>query len=347
MKIEELIAVALQFRAQKLWETLDDSMIFAVRLPDEDIAYCCVMGHGGEHYALGVYKGVTGLATYMSTVNHAVDADPFEAFLTYDCLNCDFENASQSNLSPQQKKLIKTVAAERNIKMCRSKAYPEFIRYNLGLIRTELNETEMADLEMALRAGIEVASRVKGMSMDALIELGFDDSGRYISMNGKDKVPFLEMQSNGSFAWSEIITPKVDKIEFKSPIFKNGVDIGKFITMKQTGAICCKVMHMRAPVKSEEGIYYPIMILILNENGMMFPVMQRSDKHNCEDEVLEQFSAELISMNVRPAEIFVDDGYSEVFLADFCKKTGIELTRVDFLPELENVVYMLHSSLGR
>ena len=347
MNKEDLIAVALQFRIQKLWEDLDDSMIFGVRLPDGETGYCCVMGNGGEHYALGLYKGVSGFSTYMNSVNRAPGADPFEMFLTYDCLNCDYENASDSNLTSVQKKQIRTVANERHIKMCRPNGYPEFIRYDRGFIRTELNEDEMSDLGIALRAGIEVASKIKGKTLAELGKLGFEEDGYYPSLAGGDHIPMLEMQEDGSFKWSTAITPKVVNGSFPTPLFTNVLASGRLKTMKPVGPFQCKVLHMPTPVKIKEGVFYPLLIVLVNDESMMFPVMQNSEDPHAEDELLNQLAFTLISMEVYPESLLVDDRYSEAFLEDFCKKTGIKLKTIDYLPELEEVVHMLRSQFGR
>lgn len=347
MNKEDLIAVALQFRMQKLWEDLDDSMIFGVRLPDGETGYCCVMGNGGQHYALGLYKGVTGFSTYMNSVNRAPGADTFEMFLTYDCLNCDYENASVSNLTSAQKKLIRTVANERQIKMCRPNGYPEFIRYDRGFIRTELNVDEIADLGIALKAGIEVASRVKGMTLAELGKLGFAEDGYYPSSAGGDRIPMLEMQEDGSFKWSVTVTPKVQDASFSAPLFTNVLAAGRLKTMHPVGAFQCKVMHMQAPVKNKEGVFYPLLIILVNDEGMMFPVMQKSEDPHSEEELLNQLAFTLISMEVYPESFLVDDGFSEVFLGDFCKKTKIKLKNVGYLPELAEVVNMLRYQFGR
>ncbi len=60
MTKEDLIALALQFRIENLWEILDDGMIFAVRLSDGEIGYCCVMGYGGSIMHLDFIKGFLG-----------------------------------------------------------------------------------------------------------------------------------------------------------------------------------------------------------------------------------------------------------------------------------------------
>lgn len=346
MTKEDLIALALQFRRENLWEILDDGMIFAVRLSDGEIGYCCVMGYGGEHYALGLYKGVSGFTTYMNSINRSLSSDPFEIFQTFDCLNCDYENATGSNLTSAQKKLIKTVAGERNIKMCRTKGYPEFVRYDRGLIRTKLKDNEMDDLSMALKAGIEVALKVKGQPLTELGKLGFNEDGYYPSPEGDDPIPLLEMQEDGAFKWSVTITPKADALGYIVPLFTNMLAASRLKTMKRVGAFQCKVMHMPAPVKSEEGLFYPLIMVFMDDHGMMHPVMQKSNNAHAENELLRELAFSFISMEVYPEAILVDDAYSYAFLDDFCKKTGIKLGMTDYLPELAEIIHMLRSHFG-
>lgn len=346
MTKEDHIASALQLRIQALWEDLDDSMIFAVRLSDGEIGYCCVMGHGGEHYALGLYKGESGFSTYMNSVNRSYDSAPFEIFQPYDCVNCDFENASESNLTSVQKKLIRTVAKDRHIKICRPKGYPEFIRYDKGLIRTELTENEMEDLGVALNGAIEVALKIKGLTLTELGKLGFNENGYYPSPKGGDRIPLLEMQDDGSFKWSVTITPTVESHSFTSPLFTNLLSASRLKTMQRVETFQCKVMHMPAPVKCKDGMFYPLIIVFVDDQGMTYPVMQKSNKHHAEDEILNELAFTLISMQVYPKAILVDDAYSYAFLADFCKKTEINLEKTDYLPELEEVVHMLRSHFG-
>ena len=117
--------------------------------------------------------------------------------------------------------------------------------------------------------------------------------------------------------------------------------------MQRVGAFQCKVMHMQSPVKNKEGVFYPLLMVLVNDEGMMFPVMQKSEDPHAEDELLNQLAFTLISMEVYPEEFLVDDRFSEAFMDDFCKKTEIKLKKIDYLPELEEVVHMLRSQFGR
>lgn len=341
MTNEDLIALALQFRAQKLWETLDDSMMFAVRLPDGSTGYCCVMGNAGQHYGLGVYIGDKGITAYINSVNRPGGVDSLEAFQTYDCLNCDFDNAGNTRLSTSQKKQIRAVAAERNIKMCRSLGYPEFIRYDFGLIRTELNQDEIDSLGVALEAGLEVARKLKGAEWH---ELGFPDE--YPSLDKGTRIPMLARREDGSFEWSATVTPELMWRGFPTYELPVGPAL-RLKAMKHGGVLQCKVMHMPTPLKCDSGMYYPLMmIMAAEEEGMTFPMMQDTDDPHAEIDFLCKLASTLTSSGVCPKTIVVDDAYSEAFLKDFCKKTGIRLKQTDFLPQVEEMAYMLRMHFG-
>lgn len=55
--VDDMLAVAFQYRDTELWKELTDSDVFAFRLSDGETGYCCVMGNAGEHLALGFYRG--------------------------------------------------------------------------------------------------------------------------------------------------------------------------------------------------------------------------------------------------------------------------------------------------
>ena len=122
---------------------------------------------------------------------------------------------------------------------------------------------------------------------------------------------------------------------------------GRLKTMQRVGAFQCKVLHMQAPVKNKEGVFYPLLMVLVNDEGMMFPVMQKSEAPHADEELLSQLAFTLLSMEEYPEEFLVDDSFSEAFMKDFCKKTEIKLKKVGILPELEEVVQMLRFQFGR
>ena len=57
MATEKMYDLAFQYKGTKLWQQFYDDELFAVKLSDGEIGYCCVMGMLGQHNALALYVG--------------------------------------------------------------------------------------------------------------------------------------------------------------------------------------------------------------------------------------------------------------------------------------------------
>src|SRR5947207_14377409 len=69
-----LYQAAADFKQVTAWEWMYDADLFGAQNPaNGEIGYCCVMGNLGEHYALGVYLGTSGLATYLQIESGVVE----------------------------------------------------------------------------------------------------------------------------------------------------------------------------------------------------------------------------------------------------------------------------------
>lgn len=344
---KEMIETALRFRAAKLWDVLDDSMIFAVRLANGETGYCCVMGNAGEHYALALYKGAQGFTTYLNSINSKALINPFEIFMTYDCINCDFENAADSGLNAQQKALIKEIAQTNNLKICRSKGYPTVIRYNRGAMITDIDQSNAEAITAALQAGLEVAAKIKGMPLSELPNLGFRKPHTYPTAKGGTKIPLLLPQDDGTFQWSIAKTPALKKSVYPCPKYANIMTIGRLKSMEHNGDYQVKVFHMPATVKCPGGSYYPLMMILMNKaNDMLIPVMSQSENPHDYDDMLNQLAFTLLDTTTCPKSMEISDEMTEAFLSDFCAKTDIALIKVTHLPALDQAMAMLSASMG-
>lgn len=109
---DDMLAVAFQYRDTELWKILTDSDVFAFRLSDGETGYCCVMGNGDEHLALGLYRGRRGFTSYLKSLSfdsmQLSEIDMMEMAATFDCINCDFMEASA--MQDKTKKLIRNYA---------------------------------------------------------------------------------------------------------------------------------------------------------------------------------------------------------------------------------------------
>ena len=66
---DSMLEAAFDFRKTEIWNSLNDSNIFAVRLHNGETVYCSIMGNGGEHYSLGIYIGEEGFSSYLRFLN--------------------------------------------------------------------------------------------------------------------------------------------------------------------------------------------------------------------------------------------------------------------------------------
>jgi hypothetical protein len=61
---QALYTAADQFKKVQCWEWMSEDDLFGVQDPEGgEIAFCCIMGAGGEHLALAAYLGTFGLGT--------------------------------------------------------------------------------------------------------------------------------------------------------------------------------------------------------------------------------------------------------------------------------------------
>ena len=69
MATDKMYDLAFQYKGTKLWQQFYDDELFAVKLADGEVGYCCVMGMIGEHNALAVYVGDKGYQSYCAIRN--------------------------------------------------------------------------------------------------------------------------------------------------------------------------------------------------------------------------------------------------------------------------------------
>lgn len=337
---EEMIVAALRFRATKLWDRFNDGMIFAVRLPDGENGYCCVMGQKGEHFSLALYRGPEGFSTYLNTVHpeNLTSIDLFERTTTFDFVSCDFENVSEGEITPEAKSLIKEVAKKNGLKIGRPKGWPTFVRINNGHNSIGLqNEKDCQDITVALKAGLAVADKTDNLDLPGLIGLGLNPHDLYAPIEGGKVIPLLVPTEDGSFRWEEIATPELVEDKYPDILYNDAATAERLKKMRHQGILQCRLIHLPAPVGSPENSYYATMLLVVNKlNGEAVPIMSRDE--NTDDETLGNiFASTLANSGVCPTTIEVCDDRTEAMLDDFCEKTGIKLAWHESLKTLDRV----------
>ena len=126
-----LFELASAYRELAPWQWMSDQDLFGVKDPiSGETGYCCVMGAGGEFYALGVYRGRKGLHSYEEILNTAydsADSNPNrETALQQECMIVAFNDRQQ--LESQEYEIIRSLG----LKFRGKKAWPSFNDHRPG-----------------------------------------------------------------------------------------------------------------------------------------------------------------------------------------------------------------------
>lgn len=335
---DQMLLAALRFRATALWKRFDDSMIFALVLPSGEKGYCCVMGNAGQHYALALFRGNVGFSTFLDQLyaGSLNQFEQFEAYTTFECINCDYVNANDPELLPDEKKRVKSAAENNGIKMARPNGWPCLKKFDNGHVTLGLHaQSDIDDMAAALNAAIEVAAKTAQMSDDDLSALGLSPLGDYPDDEGGKIIPLLTPLPDGSFEWASIATPAYMPKQY-TKITVNDDAFAHIKKMRHIGVYQIRIMHMTATVGSKADFYHPsIMILARTSDGTIVPVMAHTDNPAEETESLVDGLIDQMKNGMVPFRFEVCDDRTENAIADLCRKTGIKLNRVDRLNEVE------------
>ena len=150
---DSMLDAAFKFRMTEPWNKLKESDIFAVKLSDDTIVYCSIMGNGGLHHALGIYIGSEGFSTYLNSLYSGGmnQAELWSISTEFDCINCDFMQAKE--IEEQVKKAIRNYAERNDIKIPRKNGWIDFTRHSPYKVQWNITDPHDAFVaEETLRA---------------------------------------------------------------------------------------------------------------------------------------------------------------------------------------------------
>ena len=331
-----MLAVAFQYRETKLWEILDDSSLFAFRLSDGEIGYCFVIGQAERNLSLGFYRGRKGFTSYLKLIKLSEDelhySDRYELISSLDCTYCEFMQASK--IDKETKTVIRNYVETHNLKLKRYKGWPSFIKLQPYSVSTNIiHEKDAEDIIEALHAAIAVAEKLKNNTPE---ELGFDKEIEYPTMEGGKSVPYLIPNADGTYDWSTTELPAFLPEEYPAIEFENTSLAKEVKKLKKQGKRQIKMIHFPASLCSEiyEEHYMPVFLFSMDvetDQINSIPFKENSTPQR----MLEIIANVLCEQGYKPDTIEVADDRTEAFLADFCKKCGMRLTRKKKFKELE------------
>ena len=152
----ELYELALSLKELKPWSWMWDGNIFGVEDPETgEIGYCCVMGRGGEHYALAFYRGSEGLLGYLKVGSGEVDPDSPDAQHCQNCLMISFED--RDYLQAEDRALIKRLG----LRFRGANAWPLFRDWTPGYFPWFITPDQARFLLRVLPPALEMTERIR------------------------------------------------------------------------------------------------------------------------------------------------------------------------------------------
>lgn len=332
MASDQLYTLALQYRKTKLWKTLYDTELFAVRLPDGEIGYCCVMGNNGEHISLAVYVGQEGIDSFRKLLEPNPDMSPAQQqamFFSQCCLQCSFENKDE--LSPEELKEARDYAKRTGISYRGKKAFPHFLSYRPCHCPWPINnEQDDAYLCEALSAAIMVAI--------ALGEVTKKQFRFHSCIPCKGEIPLLEKKAVGKYEISTISLPEPVAEVYPAPKYSDELTLARLKHIKKAGTWACEVIWLNDAVKGEDGEapYFPASLMSLDcTSKIMLPMQIVSDYQVNAADLLISFAEMMQSNHCVPRKINARGEQTYSLLCDLAQKLGIVLEEKQNIPDLD------------
>lgn len=318
----ELYDAAAEFKQAECWNWMRDTDLFGVQNPENgEIGYCCIMGRGGEHFALAVYLGTEGLETYWTIRRKGNYMHPFEALLLQKCLMASFED--RSLLAKRDVEVIKALG----LKFRGRNSWPLFRSYIPGFVPWHLNREEAKFLVAALQQSVDVARRFK--ENPEMLNSQFRN--RYLV-----RVPRKE--GHGVVWRDEWIEPVVlerkemamqpvdeeylNKIRKRRPQ-RNGVWEVDFFYCPQ------------AVQEKDERPFYPRIILLVNHSSGLIMGFKLPEPETFASELQKALIETVENLGIIPEEVLVKREETFKMLKPATYRLRIKLRKVKRLPLLE------------
>lgn len=333
--------LAFALRKEKPWKMLYDSQIFAVRHSDGQLSYCSVMGHNGDHLALALYAGESGLHSLRAIFNHDyMMAEPYlqhEMMLAQDCLMVSFQ--SKSELMGRALDEVSAYCHAHGLKPRGANAYPVFERFQPHYYPWHIDdETDQLHMLEGMEAAMEVTRRLKTQSPEELGLMGSDPDGR--------SIPLLTRKKNG-FDWESLACADTFKPAYAAALLTDELAAARARQAKRLAEEwgCTIVMHGEplAPEGTPEGEepqsapFFPYMLLVVSlESGMVLSATLASNPEDYAPE-FTQALLKLFTESGRPRRMLCKDERTFTLLSGLADPLSLRLEQrasIDVLDEV-------------
>lgn len=326
---EELYDWAIEFKKLACWNWMYDVDVFGVVNPETgEIGYCSVLGNLGEVFALNVYPGSEGLASWRLLYENAdrmPDLDPTESqeiFTSQQCLSMSYEDRAE--LDKRDLELIRKLGLQfrgRN-------AWPMFRSYRPGYLPWFLSEAEVRFLRHAVQQTMLLA--VRAVEEPDLLEP--PEEGKYLVRVLRDGGWVDTWQEPAPLAERKL-SPVVNELQVAQ--LKRQIPV-----RRGTWEFDC----VRLPIVIEEGErpYHPVGVVVMEKSGMAI-AFEALAPGTLEKEVPRVFIAALHNAEALPATLETRDKEAAELIGPIAAQLNIDIHRVRTLEGVNSLLSQMDS----
>ena len=339
MATDYMYDLAYKFKNSKIWKTVYEQDLFAVKLPDGQIGYCQIMGIGGDHIAVALYIGEKGYHSYRKLLEIA-EANPYassDEMLVQDCIQCSLEN--KEFLYDWEIAEVRAYTKKHGINLRGPNSFPHFVRFFPYCVPWPMAEDN--DIAAITRVMEAVSFMIDKLQIGRKQDLW---------NTAKRTLPLFTKEGD-SFTLSKTAIPAASKdAPYPEPQHINDLLIGKLKRYKQGGTLQCELIRSPEPVQIDPDqvpFLAPIFLTLDTDTGTMFKSVLLNHAEIDPEELLDRVIKLLLENKCYPSEIEVQSEQTAAILREFCKRAMIDLIVCDELEQMNQAIDYMRESIAQ
>ena len=328
---DKMIAEALAFKKNKVWETLKPDTLLALTFADGTMGFInvfCPTGQGLPWLmGLALFRA-DELSSYHFMLHSQQGMDEVEARVQSSLMSCIWLNfASKDRIPHEFVDAIRQYRQKKGLHAYGKNAFFQIVRYAPQLEPQTL--TDRSD-----RTHVEEA-------LHFLNWLGRHGGGEGLPLSD-GKIPCFKA-SGRTYDMTEIDLPPMKEYDSPKVPFPNEVLAHRLKKAGKNGILYCNLVTLPMAVADDddERPCYPCVLLAYPEGGdyTIDPIIY----NELNEKMVESLAEEFIKIGTAPREICVINGRTQNLLADFCRKADIHLAMGKGRDVIEDMSHQFYS----
>jgi hypothetical protein len=317
-----LYQAAMRLKDVAPWHWMSETDVFGVQNPDTgELGFVSIMGELGEHLALALYLGATGLYSFWAYQQD--ESAPPEAILGLLHLQASFED--RDALSQRDR----DVARELELKFRGRQAWPMFRSYRPGFFPWYLESWEARFLTIALEQAVEVALRFR------------ENRALPSTPDGQSYLVRVSRQDGDSLLWEDrvVAVPPGEPETISIAMDLQALERVKRLPRSQL-TLEMDFFVMKTPIRDtgDRPVFPHMLLLVDRDSGMVLAAELVTPERGLLQmwgELPLRLVCEFERIGVVPRRIVVRDSWLIQVLGTLVKELGCEVTPKGQMRSLE------------